>query len=110
MKSSKHDKGTLHTRLARFLLSYRNALHSTTNETPSILMFDRRLRTHLDLIRPNIQSKVAANQQQQAKTYSQASMCNFHMGDTVLARDYRGHQRWRHGTIHACTGSHTYEV
>ncbi|GFN93331.1 hypothetical protein PoB_001983700 [Plakobranchus ocellatus] len=37
-------------------------------------------------------------------------MPNFHMGHNVLARDYRNRQRWRHGTIHACSGSHTYEV
>ncbi|GFN95697.1 hypothetical protein PoB_002220300 [Plakobranchus ocellatus] len=57
MKSSKHDKGSLHTKLARFQLSYRNAHRSTRNESPTTLMNVRRL-LHLDLIRPDITSKV----------------------------------------------------
>ncbi|GFO10667.1 hypothetical protein PoB_003717200 [Plakobranchus ocellatus] len=83
----------LNTKLASFLLSYRNAPHSTTNESHNILIFGRRLRTHFDLIRPDITSKVAANLQQQAKAHSQANMRNLHREDTVLACDYRGHQR-----------------
>ncbi|GFN95692.1 hypothetical protein PoB_002219800 [Plakobranchus ocellatus] len=57
MKTSKHDRGTLQTKLARFLLSYRNAPHSTRNESPATLMFGRRL-LHLDFIRPDTTSKV----------------------------------------------------
>ncbi|GFN74388.1 polyprotein [Plakobranchus ocellatus] len=60
MKSSKHDKGTLHAKLDRCLLSYRNAHHSTTNEIPATLMFGRCLPL-LHLIRPDITSKVTAN-------------------------------------------------
>ncbi|GFO43472.1 hypothetical protein PoB_006997700 [Plakobranchus ocellatus] len=83
-----------------------NAFHSTTNDSPATLMFGRRLCTHLDLIRPDITFKVTANQQEQAKTHSQANKRNFHMADTVLAR----HQRWQHGTIPTCTESLTCEV
>ena len=66
MKSAKHDKGTLHTKLARFLFAYRNAPHSTTNETPAVLMFGRKLRSHLNILRPSTSSAVA--QQRQADT------------------------------------------
>ena len=39
MKSAKQDKGNMHTKLARFLLAYRNAPHRTTSESLETLMF-----------------------------------------------------------------------
>ncbi|GFR96761.1 polyprotein [Elysia marginata] len=41
MKAAKHDKGTIHVKLARFLLAYRNAPYSTTGVTPATLMFGK---------------------------------------------------------------------
>ena len=38
--------------LDRFLIGYRNSVHSTTKETPAKLMFGRNLKTRLDLLRP----------------------------------------------------------
>jgi len=110
MKASQHDKGNLYTRLNRFLFAYRNAPHATTNESPAYLMFGRQIRNHLDIIRPTIKSKVNAQQQQQINSHSQANERNFNTGDNVLVRDYRGHQRWQHGTINEGNGSRTYNV
>ena len=45
-------------RLGEFLLSYRNTLHSTTNKTPSMLFLKQQLKTHLDLLHPNVQVTV----------------------------------------------------
>ena len=50
MKLAKHNKGTLHTKLARFLFSYINAPHSTTHETPAVLMFGCKLCSHLNIL------------------------------------------------------------
>ena len=110
MKSAKHDKGTLHTKLARFLFAYRNAPHSTTNETPAVLMFGRKLRSHLNILRPSTSSAVAAAQQRQADTRPPTTRTSFNIGDKVLVRDYRGQQRWLHGTVYASTGPLSYQV
>ena len=110
MKSAKHDKGTLHTKLARFLFAYRNAPHSTTNETPAVLMFGRKLRSHLNILRPSTSSAVAAAQQRQADTRPPATRTSFNIGDKVLVRDYRGQQRWLYGTVYASTGPLSYQV
>jgi transposase InsO family protein len=40
--------------IARYLLIYRNTPHSTTGETPSMLLMGRRLRTRLDLMLPSV--------------------------------------------------------
>lgn len=110
MKASQSDKGNMHTKLARFLLAYRNAPHSTTNETPATMMFGRRLRTRLDISRPDTKSRVSSKQDHQIKNHSQANLRNFNIGDPVLVRDYRGHQKWQHGTIHSQLGSRSYEI
>lgn len=110
MKSAMQDKGNVHTKLARFLLAYRNAPHATTGETPASLMFGRKLRTKLDLALPNIKERILNSQNDQVMSHSQAKLRIFDIGDKVLARDYRGHQRWQPGIIHSNTGSRTYEV
>ena len=40
-------------KIANFLLMYRNAPRSTTNETPAKLFLGRNLRSRVDLIRPD---------------------------------------------------------
>ena len=38
--------------VARYLLLYRNAVHSTTKQTPAKLMINRQVRTLFDIMRP----------------------------------------------------------
>ena len=58
----KTESGDLKTKLARFLLHYRTTPHATTGVTPAELLMGRRLRTLLDLMRPNISAKVESKQ------------------------------------------------
>lgn len=44
----------MHTKLSRFLLAYRSTPQTTTGVTPAELLFNRRLRMRVDLIRPDI--------------------------------------------------------
>ena len=50
----KQKTGTIETCVSRFLFTYRNTPHSTTNVSPAMLMFNRQLRSHLDLLKPDI--------------------------------------------------------
>jgi transposase InsO family protein len=61
--------GSVECKLFRFLLKYRVTPQATTGVSPSELMSGRRLRTHLDLLRPNLGSKVRQNQARQKKTH-----------------------------------------
>ena len=50
----KQDDGSVDTKLARFLLSFRITPQSTTGESPAQLRWGRSLKSHLDLLRPDV--------------------------------------------------------
>ena len=62
---NKVTEGTMYTRLAKVLFTYRMTPHSTTGQAPAELLLGRRPRTCLDLLRPNTSDRVECNQQQQ---------------------------------------------
>ena len=58
----KNKAGELTTKLAHFLLHYRTTPQATTGKTPAELLMGRSLRTHLDMLRPNINARVESKQ------------------------------------------------
>ena len=69
MKVAKYDSGTFETKLARFLLMYRNTPNSTTGRSPAELLFHRTLRTRLSLLRPNVADTVVNKQASQKEQH-----------------------------------------
>ena len=65
MKAGMKEMVQLKQCLENFLLTYRTTVHATTKETPCRLMMGRPLRTRLDFLRPNLDSKVLSQQAQQ---------------------------------------------
>ena len=110
MKSAKKDCGSLHTKLSKFLLAYRNSQHHTTGESPARLLLGRSTRIRLDCLRPSLLEKVTQSQSGQVRHHSQARARVFNTGDNVLTRDYRAAGRWAHGTIKARNGPLSYSI
>ena len=50
----KMQEGTLSDRIARFLFTYRNTPQTTTGISPAEFLFGRRLRSRLDLLKPDL--------------------------------------------------------
>jgi len=65
LKCALHDNTDVYTALTRLLFDYRNSVHSVTNETPAKLMFNRPLRTRLDLLKPNLTHQVQCKHEKQ---------------------------------------------
>ena len=96
----------IHVRLARFLLAYRAAPHSTTNASPAELFFQRPIKTRLDLLKPDIRNKVL----QKMLVPDHLHTRDFKLGDIVLARNYVGKEKWRRGEVTGKVGHLTYTV
>ena len=109
LKASKNDAGTLNEKLCR--LRYRNTPSSTTGVTPAELFMRRPLKTRLDLLRPQLRSKVVRKQADQKQRHD-AHSCDreFDVGERVLARNLREGPKWLLGTILERTGPVSYRV
>lgn len=105
LKKSTGKSSKLHT-LYEFLLLYRSTPHSVTGQPPSELLFGRRIRTRLDLVRPDLKSKITRRTEGVLQTKL------FSIGDRVLARDYRNVHKpgWMQGVIVSKSSPVTYDV
>ena len=81
--------------LANLLLHYRVTPHATTGVPPCTLMTNHGLRTPVDMLKPNIASKVHSKQAYQ-KYYSDKSTCprEFANEQEVILRNFREGNSW----------------
>ncbi|XP_063370633.1 uncharacterized protein K02A2.6-like [Cydia amplana] len=100
--------------LQTYLLAYRNSVHSTTGETPAMLLQKRNLRSRLDLLRSDrgLEDRVRDAQRRQQAQAGQSAIAerNLVTGETVWARNYTGADKWIKGTIVGKEGSRRYTL
>lgn len=107
----KMSEGSVLCRLTRFLFSYRNTPQTTTGVAPAELLIGRRLRSCLDLLKPDLQAKVINKQQLQKAQHDHTSRHHeFSLNDPVFVRNFRPGPRWLPGTIQQKLGPITYLV
>ena len=85
------------------------APHTTTGQSPSMLFMGGNQCTKLDLLKPDVRKRVEDKQLNQAAK-SQNPAPNFQIGQNVVARNYRGGDKWVPGIIAAQTGPLSYQV
>lgn len=111
MKKLEGFGGTVHTRLSRFLLAYRSTPQTTTGVTPTELLLNRRLRTRLDLIRPEFRHRVEAQQRAQKEHHDNTKKERiFAEGDSVLVKNFSPGPKWKKAHIESRTGPLSYTV
>ena len=97
--------GSLETRVARFLFSYRITSQTTTGTSPSELLLGHRLCCRLDFIYPNLDARVSQNQYRQKETHDfHAKDHDFQEGDNILTMNFISGEPWLRGTIHKKLG------
>ena len=109
----KISSGTVDTKLAQFLFSYRITPHSTTGQSPAELMFVRQLSIRFDLLHSNVQEKVLKKQDKQKKYFDRsAKERKFSRGDDVYIRNFsQGSKvKWIPGVIMKQIGSVVFGV
>lgn len=110
IKQAKITKENVDAVIARYLLVYRNTPHTTTGESPAMLLMKRRLRTRLDLIKPSLRSHVEGKQGYTIDKTSHRQLREFHTGENVMARNYAEGRKWMHGNVTKVLGSRHYIV
>ena len=103
MKSSK-CKGDIQKRLDEFLLKYRTTPHSLTKETPAKLLYNRELRTRLDLLKPSLNESMKVKQSEHLLD-SDKNAREFKVDQAVWIRNYASGEKWLPGVIVSKDGS-----
>lgn len=102
MRAAEFDQGDLQVKLDKFLLRYRTTPHSKLHCSPAEIFMGRRLRTRLDLLKPNERSR---NNAMEARTKQ------FRPGDEVWVKDFRArHPTWKKGVIQSRVGTSIYDI
>ncbi len=101
----KMTHGSLQDRLSWFLFTYRNMPQSTTGVSPAELLLGRRLRSPLDLLKPDLHKRVEKDQEHQIEGHDKhASVRSFAPCDVVYGKNFGPssmEQSWLAGTIAA---------
>ena len=109
LKKSSTD--SLDTQLSRFLFKYRITPHATTGIPPSELLMNRHIRSHLDLLHPDLPAHVQQKREQQKDHHDQHSYFrHFEEGEKVYVKDFPEGKTWLPGTISKKDGKVTYHV
>ena len=96
----KSSSGDIETRIARFLFRYRITPHSTTGVPPAELLMGRRPRSTLDLMQPDVATRVQTNQERQKSGHdSHTKARTFAPGDKVFVHNFASGPTWIPGTI-----------
>ena len=103
--------GCLETNLFRFLFQYRLTPHTTTDQSSAHLLLGQRPRSHLDLLHPDLTSRVEHKQKLQKQRYDQhTTVHQFVPDDTVYVRNFGEGDTWLAGTIVNTPGPRSYIV
>ena len=102
----KQTGGMVQMKVSRFLFQYRTTPHITTGVSPAELLLNRKLRNHLDLLRPDLATKVLQKQSCQKDAYDRhAKYREIHENDKVLVKDFTSKKPvWLPGVVTKETG------
>ena len=101
-------QGPIEHRLIQFQFRYRITPQTTTGRSPSELLMGRRLRSHLDLIHPDVSHKAIDRQFKSCQ--EQSTPRKFQVNDHLFARNYIGSRKWIPVSVVKITGPVSYLV
>lgn len=110
------QSGSLETRLARILMSYRRT-PLLSGKSPAELMIGRNIITRLDLCNPSLSTKSNMTQEQKPKAQPESSDVKrgqvthkFAINDLVYVKNFGRGTKWRKGVIMKYLGKMMYET
>jgi transposase InsO family protein len=94
-------------KISKLLFHHRTTPHSTTGTSPAELLLGRKIRTHLDIMRPDRRNKVTVPQLQKKLS---GRVRAFEVGELVLVKNFGRGPKWMPGSVMERTGSTNYTV
>ena len=107
------EKLPIELRITRFLARYRITPQTTTGRTPAELLMSRLPKTHLDLLRGNLESRVHRKQDNQKKYDNASQLRVFENGDLMFTHSAPVGSRkitWIPGVVRRVTDPLSYEL
>ena len=101
----KEISGTMEDRIAKLLMAYRTTPQSTTGVSPAELLLGRKIRTKLDMLKPNFNDYV----EQQKNCHDSNRTSGYSIGE-VYVRGFGTGPKWLPATIEETTGPVSYLV
>lgn len=102
---------SVETKVSKFLYKYRITPQTTTGTSPAELLMGRRLRTHLDLLYPDLDAKVRIKQLKQKAAHDGSAQDRiFEVGDKVYVLNFLLGPQWLPGVIMQSTGPVSFQV
>ncbi|CAH2208505.1 jg526 [Pararge aegeria aegeria] len=94
----------------KMLFNYRNCEQATTGVAPAVALIGRRLRGRLDILRPDVASRVRSKQLVQIERAG-GTQREVQRGDNVFIRNYgRDKTKWVEGQVSDQVGPSSFEV
>ncbi|RXN35623.1 putative protein K02A2.6-like protein [Labeo rohita] len=107
----KAGEGSVASKVARVLFSYRITPQSTTGISLAEMLLGRKLRSTLDLLHPDLQQKVRDKQSKQKQYHdNKCPIRNFQVVDAVLTKNFSYGPKWIPGFIAKVSGPLSYQV
>jgi hypothetical protein len=107
----KDTSDSIQKQLARFLFRYRSTPHTTTGTSPAQLLMGRRIKTHLDQLRPSLKSRVVSAQSHQKLDHDRSTIQrSFNIGDPVFVRNFNCSTPWSPGVAKETRGPLSYTI
>lgn len=103
IKKLMSESGSIENALRTLLERYRITPHTETAKAPAELMFNRKIRCRLDLLKENTKNL-------DVKNHNKENVKNFAAGERVIARNYIGTQKWKFGSIKQRIGTLHYLI
>ena len=103
--------GSVETRVSRFLARYRITPQTSTGVSPAELLLERKPRSRLDLVYPEIGRKVRQSQASQKLAHDwHAKERTMQEGEAVYASSFRSGPKWMPGVLKQSTGPTSFAV
>ena len=110
----KMKTGSIQDKISRFLFSYRNTPQTTTGVAPADLLMKRRLRSPLDLLKPDLHKRVEKEQARQKEAHDKHVRArSFVIGEAVYIKNFgrdSSSRSWLSGHVKQYCGPLSYKV